>query len=544
MKRLFFLPLILVMIVALIFGSCAEPEEPTPEPTMPPTEEPGPAPTPTEEPEPTPGGPIYGGNLRIITSAGPRILGYSVEQGPMDLFVLLGCAEKVVEYNDKQELVPHLAESVDIDETAQTITVTLRKGVKFHDGSECNADSIAWNYGYQVENKRIGYLDALDRIEVTGSHTLVFHYKGGYNNQLIMGWLWSPPMYSKEAFEKAGVTEEARIEWARQNISCTGPFMLKEYKRDDHMTLVRFEDYWGGRPYLDSLTYIFIPDAVTASAMMQGGEADMWLGPPLNEQIALQEKGIVRQSGGGSLNCIVPNFANPDSRWADPKLRAALEYALDKPSIAAALGFGFATPLKTLVSEGDIGYDPSFVGHPYDPAKARALLAEAGFPDGFQTKLLVQQGPAAMDVSTAIKSNLDAVGIITEIDIADPGRFYGALYGDGWDELILTGAGVLGDMLAAFHTNFGDQPLTKMSPNSYMVPDELLALSKDSRTYLSKEDQHEAAKKIFNWIAEEAIIIPIYKFPSAFMRQPYVHSTYLQEGGFTFYFGKMWMEEH
>ena len=259
--------------------------------------------------------PRYGGDLRIIYNAGPRILGYSLEQGPGDLFVLLNAVEKVVEFNDKQELVPWLAESVDVNDQKKTITIKMRKGIKFHDGSDCDAGAIAWNYEQQVANKRIGYLDKWGSMDVVDKYTLVIHYTGGYNNQLIMGWLWSPPIFSKEAFEKAGGGDiEKSKQWARSNVSGTGPFKLLEYKRDDHMTLVRFDDYWGEKPYLDRIMYLFIPDSVTASAMMQAGQADWWLGTPVKDQVDLEKKGLIRKSGPGSFGCIVPNIANPESK--------------------------------------------------------------------------------------------------------------------------------------------------------------------------------------------------------------------------------------
>jgi peptide/nickel transport system substrate-binding protein len=544
MKKFLLIPLVIVLASILVFGGCAEPAPETePEPAPSPEPEPVPGPEPEPAPEPEPGGPVYGGNLKIISAAGPNVLGGSLEQGPFDLFVLLSGVEKLVEYNENQELVPWLAESVDIDEAASTITIGLREGARWHDGSDIDAESIAWNYNFQVENKRIGYLQQFESVEVIDKYTLVIHYTGGYNNQLIMGWLWSPPMWSKAAWEAAG-GGEASMEWARNNFSASGPFKLTEFKRDDHLTLVRNDDYWGPKPYLDSITYTFIPDSVTASAAIEAGQADWWLGPPPNKQIELEEKGLVRQSGGGTMNCLIPNIAGPDSKWANQKLRQAVQCALDKAAMAKALGFGLASPLLTIAPEGGMGYDPDYEGHPYNPDRARELLAEAGYPDGVKITLLAMQGPATIDVSEAIKSYLDAVGIETEIDIADAGRYYGSLYGMGWEDLILSGAGILGDVLGTFHTNFGDQPLTAMASASWVVPPELEALSIDSRTYSSRADQDMATRKIVQYLSDEALIIPIYLQPSAYIVQPWVHTDYLSEGSFTFYFGKYWMEEH
>ena len=114
----------------------------------------------------------FGGDLKILYASAPKILGYSLEQGPTDLFVLLGAVEKVVEFNDNQELVPHLARSVDIDDQAKTITIQMRRGIKFHDGSDCDAEAIAWNYEQQVSNKRIGYISQFKSMRVIDKYTL------------------------------------------------------------------------------------------------------------------------------------------------------------------------------------------------------------------------------------------------------------------------------------------------------------------------------------------------------------------------------------
>jgi len=157
-----------------------------------------------------------------------------------------------------------LAESYTFDDAAKTITVTMRKGIRFHDGSDCDADAIVWNYQEQVKNKRIGYLDQWGSIELKDKYTFVIHYTGSYNNQLKVAWLWSPPMYSKMAFITAGGTIPANSDiekskdWARLNVSGTGPFKQGEFIRDVSLRMDRNDDYWGGKPYLDHIMYYFI----------------------------------------------------------------------------------------------------------------------------------------------------------------------------------------------------------------------------------------------------------------------------------------------
>jgi len=482
---------------------------------------------------------VSGGTLRIIYNAAPAVLGGSIDQGPFDLFVLLGGVEKIMEYNDDQVLAPWLAESVVQDDKAKTITVKLHAGIKCHDGSDFDADALIWNFKNQVDRKRIGYIDSFVKIDKVDKVTAVITYSGAYNNQLIAAWLWSPPMYSKGAWDKAVSASGDASEWARNNFSGTGPFKLKEYQRDVKLVLEKFTDYWGPKAYLDTVEWIFIPDSTTASAMMQAGEADLWIGGPVNEQIRLEKLGLVRQMGLGNIPCIYPN--NVIEKYKDTRILNAMEYALDKAAIAKALGQGQYKAMKMLSPEGRAGYDAAYVGHPYDVAMAKKLLADAGFPTGIDVKITALLG--AEDTATALKQYWDAAGIRTTIDMADPGRFYGGLYGGGWEDLLLTGYGE-GDMLGNFQNNLGDQPLTHMAAASYALPADLLALSQSARTKTTKAEQDAIMVTITKWIADKNFIIPLWLAPGSFVKQTWLHCDYLKQGSFSFYFSHYWMDKH
>jgi peptide/nickel transport system substrate-binding protein len=528
MRRGLLLILSVLLIGAMILGSCGEPEEPvattqpTTQPTTPPTS-----------------GPVYGGTVRVINASGINVMGYSLEQSPWDLFVLLCAVEKLVEYNENQELAGQLAESYSFDDAAKTITVKMREGIRFHDGSDCDADAIAWNFEQQVMNKRIGYLDQWDGLDIIDKYTFVIHYKGDYNNQLAVAWLWSPPMYSKAAFVNAGDGDiEKSKDWARLNVSGTGPFKQGEFVRDVSLTMVRNDDYWGGKPYLDAIQYMFIPDPVTASLKMKAGEADLWFNPSIKDQLELEQAGLTRLKGQPNVTSLLPNIVNPDSKWQNKDLREAVEYALDKEGMADALGFGYYKAAKMVVPEGKDGYNPNWPGRSYDPEKAKELLAKSGY-EGATVKLLVMTGPNT-DLATDVKRYLDDIGLNCEIDIADPGRFYGSLYGTGWDDLIIGSFGVMGSSLDSFHNNLGDQPLTRMG--GWALPPDLLELSKKSRTYADEADQLKAISDIFMALSEGAYIIPIYQYESANMIWSHFHTTLGAESGFSQFWARYWLE--
>jgi peptide/nickel transport system substrate-binding protein len=328
-------------------------------------------------------------------------------------------------------------------------------------------------------------------------------------------------------WSKTALTTKS-VDWLRANPVGTGPYRLVEWKRDDHIKWEKNKDYWQkGKPYLDAIEIRYVPDAVTASQMMQTKQVDMWMGAPVRDQADLEKKGFVRNSGWAALPpTIFFNTADPDKPTGKLKVREAVEYALDKPAMAKALGFGYATPLKMTAPEGEWGFDPTYKGRSYDPQKARQLLSDAGYPNGLKLKLMILQGNN--DLATAIKSYMDQAGFNVDIDVADPGRFFGSLFGTGFDDMLLFLTGLDPTYLITFQRQLGHDPLTNYV--SFKRSPELIALSRESVTYTKEADQRAVTKKLVRMLADEADIIPLYSVTAAYLTQPYVHCTYLKEG--------------
>ncbi len=482
--------------------------------------------------------PVRGGVLREIWASGPRVFSYLPEMGPGDEQAILPASEKLMEYNQDKQLVPFLAESVTVAKDGKSITFKLRKGIKFTDGSDLNAEAVAWNYQLNIDNKRLQYRDKITKIEIVDPYTLKFHITD-YTNQLLHSYGWVP-IFSKVAWDKAGGGEKSK-EWARANIVATGPFKLAEYKRDDHVRWVRNENYWQkGKPYLDEVMVRIIPEAVTASAMMQAKEADMWVQPPVKDQADLEKKGFIRQSGYGLPRMIYLNNKDPNSKFVNLKVREAVEYALDKPAMAKALGFGYYTPLTMVAPPGEWGFDPEYKGRTYDPAKAKQLLTEAGYPNGIKIKMTALTG--WNDEVSAVKRYLDDVGITVDPDMADPGRFFGTLWLQGWQDAILFLTGMDPNYLVTFHRQFGPEPMANYA--SFKRPPELMDLAEKSLHLKTEAEQKAITKQLVRLMADEALVIPLYRVPNAYIIQPYVHTTFFREQMVARRTYDEWMEKH
>lgn len=469
--------------------------------------------------------PKKGGVLKAIRASFPRCLGYPPDMVPIDSIFALLYAERLISWGtweEKGKFVPILAESWKIDEKNKTITVHLRKGVKFHDGTPFNAEALKWNYDIRLEYKRIPDQEFIKSIDIIDEYTIRLNLSELLSTSLL-NYLWSIQVFSGDAVKKYGK------EWARTNAYGTGPFKLVEFQRD---TLVRYEkneNYWRkGYPLLDGMEVRFIPDSVTASMMMEKKDADAWLDVGDVKQIlALEEKGFKVNWGPGMMWALLPDSLDPKSPLSNKKVREAIEYAIDKSAIAKAVGFGKYEPLTQLVPSFHPNYVPGFNLRPYNPQKAKELLKEAGYPNGFDLNLLALNLPTPQDTATAIKSYLEAVGIRVTIDVCEMSRYNAALFTpEGWKGLALAASGINPDGTDIF-AHFGPRPITYRFAK-FQKSKEYLDLCEKAYRALNPKEMHKILQQANKKAMEDAMIIPLYRSAQAVVMQPYVYTDYIK----------------
>ena len=142
----------------------------------------------------------------------------------------------------------------------------------------------------------------------------------------------------------------------------------------------------------------------------------------------------------------------------------------------------------------------------------------------------------------AIKGYLDAAGFQTEIDVADPGRFYGSVWGNGWEDLVLMFSGNDVTYLVSAQSWWSHEPKANLA--SFHRPPELVALFDEALKMRTEEEQKAATEKIVQYMRDEALIIPLYHIPVAIITKPYVHTTYLSQGLVSWDFHDLWMDKH
>ncbi|WP_102345989.1 ABC transporter substrate-binding protein [Bacillus sp. Marseille-P3661] len=378
-----------------------------------------------------------GGTIKIGLSPGTgdiKNLGYAGSyRGAAEMFVAVTSLETLVSLNESGEVDPLLAKSWETDAENLTVTFNLREGVKFHDGTDFNAEAVKWNIDETIKSNSVEFAD-VESVEVVDNYTVRINLKK-WNNSLLGAFATYMTIFSPTAAQENGGKD-----WMMKNPVGTGPFKFVSLENDVSVKFEKFEDYWQeGKPYLDTVEFYNYQDEMSLEASFQANEIDVVYSPSLKAAGNLESSGRIAEltSGIGSrLTGIMTSSSNPESPFNDVRVRRALGYAIDVKPLMNAVTFGYAVDTNQYGSSNYWSYNPNVEGTPYDPEKAKKLLAEAGYPNGFKTTLYTVSSYA--DAVTAIQSYLAEIGIEANIDVTDPARYDQLVSPDGgWDGIIL-----------------------------------------------------------------------------------------------------------
>ncbi len=289
------------------------------------------APTPTQ-----PSRPKYGGILRIATGLDVNVLGNPAGMLTVQDFVISKtCIESLARYDEKGLMVPWLAEGWTTDAKAKTITLRLKKGIKFHDGTDFNAAACKWNIEKFINAKR-SELPPVTSIDLVDSQTLRINLVNWDNTAIIGMGYFAGPMISPTAWQKAGATDQERDDWVTKNPVGTGPFQFVRWQRDVKQVYKKFDGYWQkGKPYLDGIEWNLIKDPVVLEASFRAKEQDILylLTPIIARGLKASGFNITElKTGLGLLMLgIMPNSAMPDSPFANLKARQAIKLCHGHP---------------------------------------------------------------------------------------------------------------------------------------------------------------------------------------------------------------------
>jgi peptide/nickel transport system substrate-binding protein len=350
------------------------------------------------------------------------------------------------------KVIPALATSWKITNGGKTYTFTLRKGVTFSDGTAFNAQAVYEWIDHLTNPKNPNYY-----ANQKGIQTFVPFTWGNFKSAKVLGPytiqvnLSSPngEFLADLAMVWDGITSPAAVaKWGANyylHPSGTGPFVLTKWVRGQYVEVTANQHYWGGKPYLQNIIFDEIPNPATEILSLRTGKVQILTDVAPNEIPQIKSDSSLKLLSEPGLDDNAVSLPMQTGPFRNLLVREALNYAVNKAEIDKVLYGGLAQVMNSPLPTVAFGYDPKIPAYPYNPQKAKALLKQAGYPNGFSATMLVYTGARGYNpiggptLATAIQSELGAVGVKLHLDIVDPTAWLAQARTNSFHLMSLTG---------------------------------------------------------------------------------------------------------
>jgi peptide/nickel transport system substrate-binding protein len=382
-----------------------------------------PAPAAAQTPSTTP---KYGGTLNVGFPSDSKTFDpiFSVEATERQVLYVI--YNTLVRYGTDFSIHPELAESWTVEDGGKRIVFKLRQGVKFHDGTDFNAAAVKWNIDRRldpaVNSPQKALLEpVIASVEARDPQTAVFNLKTPYPGLLSLlgerpGFMVSPAAVAKSGQDFGS------------NPVGTGPFVFKEWVRGSRIEVTKNANYWDkGKPYLDRIVFRDIAGSVVGAQRLISGEIDFVGDMSPQDVRQLENRPEIKL-----YPITVGRWYSLQWHWDQPpfnnaKLRQAIAHAIDRKRLNDILMLGKGTVSEGPTPPGLWWYDEKTKSYDYDPAKARALVAEAGYPNGFEFTLSTPQVAIFQQMNQLIQEQFAAANIRVKLDPVAQGEWYSRL---------------------------------------------------------------------------------------------------------------------
>jgi peptide/nickel transport system substrate-binding protein len=412
--------------------------------------------------------------------------------------VFYNVQEALVKVDRHGKLVPWLAERWNTSDN-KNYTFFLKRGVRFHNGREMRAADVKFVFDRalnpETKHPAVKQYEVIGDIIVKDDYTITFALKSTNANFLWTMARQGSVIYPREA-----------VETLKSEPIGTGPYKLNEWVRGDRIVLVKNGDYHvKGLPKIDRVTLRFIPDANAALAALKAGDVDasmFGLGP---EHVPdLQKDPRFQVIVGETTNDVIMSMNNSKKPFSDVRVRRAITHGINKPDVVKGAMFGLGRVLGTNVDP----LNPYFVdmsgAMPYDPAKAKKLLAEAGYPNGFETVLKVApQYYYTVRTGEVLADQLQKIGVKIKIEQIEWGQWLSRVWKDADYDLTIIGHAEAWDI-----ANYAN-------PKYYFRYDsaEFQKLFQESEVTVDDKARRELYVKMQKKLVEDAPVVWLYIHP-------------------------------
>jgi peptide/nickel transport system substrate-binding protein len=381
--------------------------------------------------------PVYGGTLTVALEGEPPGLDATTNPSAIiDRVVYNNLFEGLVKFNRHGEIIPGLAKTWQISEDGRVYTFRLQQGVTFHNGQPFTAADVKYtlDLARDPDNKtktHKEYYKDITSVEVVDDHTV----------RITLSAVNSMFFYDLARGDSVILPKDLQPDMKISPVG-TGPFAFKEWIKGDHVTLVKYGQYYRqGVPYLDAVVFKFIDTPPARNAALKAGDIDVigYLASP-ETAIEFEKDPRFKVSSGVTTGDVIMSTNNSRKPFSDVRVRRAMAYAIDRRAIIDGAMFGYGTPIGSHMSPINPNYVDLTWMYPYDPEKAKQLLAEAGYPDGFDAIIKL---PPRYDYSKRsgeiIADLFKKVGINLKIELIEWGQWIDRVYRNADYDLTVIG---------------------------------------------------------------------------------------------------------
>jgi peptide/nickel transport system substrate-binding protein len=498
----------LVVLFSIVLSACA-PAAPA-APAAPTTAPAAPAAAAPAQPA---GTPKRGGTLNWSTGASPQNLDIWISEANQDMWTMVNVMEGLVRANRKgDDIEPALSDKWTISEDGLEYTFHLRPGIKFSNGDAVTPEDVVFSLKYAMVTGPWKWLDTSmkDVVKVDDSNVKVI-LKEKYTPMMTVFGFISNSIVPEKVFNAKGLEEFNKAPVG------TGPYLIKEYVPNEHITLVRNPYYWDmgedGKPlpYIDTVVVTQVPEATTRVMQVQSGNVDGIDGVPWSSvnQMKDDPSGDMNLWPSTQTHYLLFNFRIPP--MDDMKFRQALSYATDRKAMVDTVLFGNGSVAKSFFPEDGMCVDKTIPDPTFDLDKAKALLKESKYPDGYKGfKIEVPQGSViGRDNATMLKDMWAKIGVEVEVQEVEGGTMsdefnankHYAISGYQWTNDILDPDEQVGFFVIdpAYHTGW--------------VNDKAIADAKEAQTILDPAARCQLYSNIQNIFNEDAPVLNLYHTP-------------------------------
>ena len=498
-----------------------------------------------------------GGTLTIVRPTDPVSLDPNLETTAPGAWVYFNVLEGLLTLDDKMQVKPALATGYEVLSPTK-VRFKLRPNVKFHDGTPFNAAAVKFTFDRALKGnppaRWASLAGSLTGAEVVDDLTVDMVTKDPYGPVLRTLAMYCMGIVSPAAVQKMGEG------FSRAPVG-TGPFKFVEWKTNTHVILERNPDYWGDKALLDRVIFKVVPEEGARMIALQTGDADMVLFPAPTQLPALRKdpKFAVHEVGGIRVVFIGLHAGLPP--LDDVRVRSAMLHAVDRKTILENIMEGSAVAARGVLAPGVFGFKDMALDrlYPFDKAKARALLTQAGYapgPDGIMQKggqrltlsWLAARGryPKDGEITEAVQAMLKDVGIEAKVQFLEWAAVFQQvraatlnhnLFTLGW---VTSNADADYSLYALFHSK--NTPPTGWNTSRYVNP-KVDALVEQARKSLNQTEREKLYGEVQDILAREMVWIPVYTTKEIIATRASVKGFSVHPVEYNLWLGNTWLDK-